>query len=264
MVDRPLTAGERQMVFAKFGDSFNLDGARVTDQVAFSGQDVPAVPTGQKLYWPEGMTGRPYSDDFSTESPEIQGDFMHEMTHIWQNQHGEQTNTLLFEYAKRGQATYDLSGVTPNSPWGSLNLDQQAEVVKNIQILENGGTVTNGTLSLEQYRAILGRSPWHIEAPRDPPQTPDPSPGCFVRGTPILLADGTSKPIEQINIGDLVLAFDKDASLMPRRVIRLFENTRNRRFYSENERYENTLVIRASIVSVARDSRKFHEKEPQL
>jgi hypothetical protein len=48
---------------------------------------------------------------------------------------------------------------------------------------------------------------------------------CFVRGTPVLLTDGNQKPIEQIEVGDIVFAFDGHGQLQPRRVLRLFENT---------------------------------------
>ena len=53
---------------------------------------------------------------------------------------------------------------------------------------------------------------------------------CFLPGTPILMADGTHKPIEQIRIGDLVLAFDPASqqgrgALTPSRVTRTFQNT---------------------------------------
>ena len=48
---------------------------------------------------------------------------------------------------------------------------------------------------------------------------------CFVRGTPVLLADGQRKPIEQIEVGNIVFAFDGRGQLQPRRVLRLFENT---------------------------------------
>lgn len=53
---------------------------------------------------------------------------------------------------------------------------------------------------------------------------------CFLPGTPILMADGTHKPIEQIRIGDLVLAFDPATqhgrgALAPSRVTRTFQNT---------------------------------------
>ncbi len=54
-------------------------------------------------------------------------------------------------------------------------------------------------------------------------------PKCFLPGTPILMADGTEKPIEQIRIGDLVMAFDATAAfgrgaLVPRPVTRTFQN----------------------------------------
>ncbi|MGB0632080.1 MAG: hypothetical protein ACPGRZ_15430 [Alphaproteobacteria bacterium] len=36
----------------------------------------------------------------------------------------------------------------------------------------------------------------------------DPDPSCFVAGTPVDMADGSRKPIERIEIGDEVMAFD--------------------------------------------------------
>ncbi|MGI9129766.1 MAG: lectin-like protein, partial [Roseomonas sp.] len=58
------------------------------------------------------------------------------------------------------------------------------------------------------------------------PATP---PRCFAAGTPILMADGTTKPIEDIRVGDLVMAFAEDAAaghgdLAPRKVVRLYRN----------------------------------------
>ncbi len=37
---------------------------------------------------------------------------------------------------------------------------------------------------------------------------PEPPPLCFVAGTPITLADGSSKPIEDVRVGDVVLSYD--------------------------------------------------------
>lgn len=58
-------------------------------------------------------------------------------------------------------------------------------------------------------------------------------PKCFIAGTPILMADGTEKPIEQILIGDRVLAFKpigKDATrpLVAATVTRTFARERQR------------------------------------
>src|SRR5262245_2400686 len=41
------------------------------------------------------------------------------------------------------------------------------------------------------------------------PDTNPPPKGCFLAGTPITMADGTTKPIEEIQVGDVVLAYDK-------------------------------------------------------
>ena len=41
------------------------------------------------------------------------------------------------------------------------------------------------------------------------PETQPPPGGCFLAGTPITMADGTTKPIEEIAVGDVVLAYDK-------------------------------------------------------
>jgi pretoxin HINT domain-containing protein len=46
-----------------------------------------------------------------------------------------------------------------------------------------------------------------------PEQQPPPG-GCFLAGTPITMADGTTKPIEEIAVGDVVLAYDKATGVM--------------------------------------------------
>ncbi|HEX8166342.1 MAG TPA: Hint domain-containing protein [Beijerinckiaceae bacterium] len=54
-------------------------------------------------------------------------------------------------------------------------------------------------------------------------------PECFLAGTPILMADGTEKPIEEVRAGDRVMSFDakKDkgrGGLVPGEVVRTFQN----------------------------------------
>lgn len=133
------------------------------------------------------------------------------------------TNSLFFKQLFFGQKLYDLSTVNSDTPWGSLNLEQQGEIVKNLYILQKGGTVAGG-LSLQDYDNIFGSSDWHGDEPSHPIQT-QPIQHCFVKGTPILLADGSQKVIEAIEVGDVVQAFDGLTALQPRRVVRLFRNT---------------------------------------
>jgi len=48
---------------------------------------------------------------------------------------------------------------------------------------------------------------------------------CFLAGTPILLVDGSFKPIEQVKVGDRIMAFDeKTRSLKPGTVSKLFQH----------------------------------------
>ena len=48
--------------------------------------------------------------------------------------------------------------------------------------------------------------------------------GCFIAGTKILMSDGTEKVIEDIQVGDLVTAFDKSGNLGPASVIHLYRH----------------------------------------
>jgi hypothetical protein len=227
---RFLTPGERQMVSAALGPSILLDTIRVTDHGFIPGQDVPTTPTGQTVFWPTDMPGRPYSDDFSspTTSVAVQALFLHEVAHIWQSQHDVSVTFrgffLQIQYRFFGQDVYSLEGITPGSIWSDLNIEQQATVIENIYRLQHNLAPASGNLSLESYQQILNSSAFHTEQPKEPVQVDFLSPQCFVRGTEILLADGSSKPIEQIQIGDLVLAFKGNSALTPARVTRLFEN----------------------------------------
>jgi hypothetical protein len=98
----------------------------------------------------------------------------------------------------------------------------------------------NQTYSQNNMSAPFGNSPWGYESISegfnftvvkpsgtsfDPNDLTPAFHHCFVRGTPVLLADGNRKPIEQIEVGDIVFAFDGHGELQPRRVLRLFENT---------------------------------------
>ncbi|MBO6629674.1 MAG: hypothetical protein JJ939_14760, partial [Alphaproteobacteria bacterium] len=50
---------------------------------------------------------------------------------------------------------------------------------------------------------------------------------CFAAGTPVEMADGSSKPIEKIRAGDWVLSFDQSGNLQPGRVTSVFESATN-------------------------------------
>src|SRR6185369_15993204 len=67
---------------------------------------------------------------------------------------------------------------------------------------------------------------------------------CFPAGTPILLADGSTKSIEHVCRFDLVMAFDAFGQLVPRRVVRLFQNVTDQwieLFFEANNR--SSLIV---------------------
>lgn len=85
--------------------------------------------------------------------------------------------------------------------------------------LKFGAGAPAGNLFLERW-----------ERKRDPNWAPNPeNPRCFLAGTPILMADGQEKPIEDIRVGDMVMSFDPSAdqgrgALVPKPVSRTFQN----------------------------------------
>ncbi|PLW78342.1 Hint domain-containing protein [Cohaesibacter celericrescens] len=69
--------------------------------------------------------------------------------------------------------------------------------------------------------AILGTR--NLELPQNGYSVPPPK--CFLAGTPITMADGSEKPIEEVEPEDWVLSYDKDGNLKPGRVTQTFTNT---------------------------------------
>lgn len=72
-------------------------------------------------------------------------------------------------------------------------------------------------------------SPYPSTAPGNTPPPEDIKDLCFAAGTSVEMADGTTKPIEDIKLGDMVAAFDGDAdsgrgTKVPKRVTQLHVN----------------------------------------
>lgn len=88
------------------------------------------------------------------------------------------------------------------------------------ELLERYGTLFNqGVTAIDNGEAVSDN---YITDPNSELEV------CFVAGTPILMADGTSKPIEKIRPGDLVLSVDhndpENDTPKPAKVTRFFDN----------------------------------------
>ena len=84
-------------------------------------------------------------------------------------------------------------------------------------------------LSREEIEAIAGANSLTPRFRSGSSLNNSNAPRCFLAGTPILMADGQEKPIEDIRVGDLVMSFDPSAdqgrgALVPKPVSRTFQN----------------------------------------
>ena len=125
--------GEAALVREVFGAA--IDTARVTLRrrkwFAFQPRRVTMAPTGHLHFHPGGSS---YCDDFSQASPNLQGHFIHEMTHVWQ------TQTRGWWYVPLLGAVQRKYGYTlkPGKPLSSYGIEQQAEIVAHAFMLRRG------------------------------------------------------------------------------------------------------------------------------
>jgi hypothetical protein len=131
------------------------------------------------------------------------------------------------EWPSRGNAYFEALR-NPDAPGGQILYDPQ-------EIVRLYGADLSPSIADTQERFLRIRDPY---GRRDldgmggelfPGSPPQPGPFCFVAGTPVLMADGSHKPIEQIAADDEVAAFDPAVNgghgpLVSGRVTRTFRN----------------------------------------
>lgn len=75
-----------------------------------------------------------YCDDFSEAEPQLQGLFIHEMTHVWQTQ---QRGRWYLPLHRHPFCRYAYS-LRPGWPLTRYGIEQQAEIVRHAFLLRNG------------------------------------------------------------------------------------------------------------------------------
>lgn len=100
-------------------------------------------------------------------------------------------------YAQLGQAGYNVSHTSGQSPFDYTPQSYQNAMGK--YALANGGS-GYGLSDVDLNRAYFNSFPYQSE--------PNTTVSCFPAGTPVLMADGTEKAIEALQIGEHVLAHD--------------------------------------------------------
>jgi len=135
MDERGLTPGEIALAQSVFRDSIDYSKVRLFRRKwwPFHPRNAAMAPMGDIYFHPEGGV---WSDDFSKEGLARQGFFIHEMTHVWQTQAKGRFYLPLMRhpFCKYG---YELR---PGRDFSRYGLEQQAEIVRHIFLMEHGGS----------------------------------------------------------------------------------------------------------------------------
>jgi hypothetical protein len=147
--DRPLTTGERDLVHAVFGDAIDCDPVRIKRRRWFPFQPAETLmaPTGHVHFHPASSL---YVEDFAETGRQAQALLLHEMTHVWQTQRKGRWYLPLMRHPL---CRYDYT-LRPGWKLQRYGLEQQAEIVRHVFLLESGVHVP-GAPPLESYRGVL-------------------------------------------------------------------------------------------------------------
>ena len=135
MDERGLTPGEIALAQSVFRDSIDYSKVRLFRRKwwPFHPRNAAMAPMGDIYFHPEGGV---WSDDFSKEALARQGFFIHEMTHVWQTQAKGRFYLPLMRHPFCKYA-YELR---PGRDFSRYGLEQQAEIVRHIFLMEHGGS----------------------------------------------------------------------------------------------------------------------------
>jgi hypothetical protein len=141
---RKLTEGEVRLARSIFGDAIDYDRVRIFRKKYFPLQPRrrTMAPNGNIYFHPRSSA---YRDDFSAAETYLQGLFVHEMTHVWQDQAGTNVRKAVFNRRYR----YRLEGGKPFKGYG---LEQQCEIVRDYFMACSQREPESG---LEMYEEIL-------------------------------------------------------------------------------------------------------------
>ena len=144
-----MTYGEVALVASIFGNAIDTGIVRLRRRRWFPLQprSVVMAPNGHVHFHPRSPA---YCDDFAKVEIELQGLFIHEMTHVWQAQtRGWWYLPLCRPFSRR----YDYA-LKPGWPLERYGIEQQAEIVRHAFLLRNEVNVA-GDDDLSAYRDLI-------------------------------------------------------------------------------------------------------------
>lgn len=136
-----------------FGDALDLGPVRIKRRRWFPLQPPNTVmaPCGHLHFHPASPH---YANDFANQPLELQGLFIHELTHVWQTQRRGRWYLPLMRHPF---CRYDYR-LQPGWPLERYGIEQQAEIVRHVFVLARGGTIA-GAPALDSYRGVLSFHP---------------------------------------------------------------------------------------------------------
>ncbi len=137
------------MVRRMFGTAIDPVPVRVRRKRWFALQprNVTMAPSGHLHFHPGSSS---YCDDFAKAEPDLQGHFIHEMTHVWQAQKLGRWFLIL---RRHPFCRYSYS-LKPGWKLERYGLEQQAEIIRHAFMLRNGWAVA-GVADKRVYEALV-------------------------------------------------------------------------------------------------------------
>jgi len=136
-------------VQAIFGEA--IDCSRVTIRrrrwLPFQTRRVTMAPCGHMHFHPRSEN---YRDDFSVAPLELQGHFIHEMTHVWQAQ---RLGRWYLPLHRHPFCRYSYS-LIPGWPLERYGIEQQAEIVRHAFLLRQGAPLA-GVADARAYAGLV-------------------------------------------------------------------------------------------------------------
>jgi hypothetical protein len=135
---RPLTRGEIELCKSIFGNAIDYSKVRLIKGKWWPLQPRNAAMAPAGSIWFHPVAGG-WSDDFAAEPLGRQGFFIHEMTHVWQAQHG---GALYLPLMRHPFCRYSYV-LKSGKPFGRYGLEQQAEIVRHRFMADRGAAVAD-------------------------------------------------------------------------------------------------------------------------
>lgn len=149
MTARALTQDEVALAKAMFGSAIDYGRVRVHNRKwwPFQPRTVAMAPDGHLWFHPEGGL---FCNDFCAGPMDMQGLFIHEMTHVWQAQ---RSGRYWLPLMRHPFCRYDYE-VEPGKPFDRYGIEQQAEIIRHTFLLRRGIPV-RGAPPLHVYDALV-------------------------------------------------------------------------------------------------------------